>query len=111
MNVSQKLIQQGEIIMTFKELKKKIKEEQKSLAQNIKEKKSKRKKVDNGYVDGLEIAKIKYRHIHISYCTFFNDTPYGMIEQTCHEDPNKNRIDELKKNWENQIDEVICDSA
>lgn len=97
--------------MTFKELKKKIKEEQKSLAQIIKEKKSRRKKEQYGYVPGLENSTDKYRHIHIAYCTFFNDTPYGMIEQTCHEDPNKNRINELKKNWETQIDEVICDSA
>lgn len=97
--------------MTFKELKKKIKEEQKSLAQNIKEKKSRRKKESDGYVAGLEVARIKYRHNHIAYCTFFNKTPYGIIEQSCHESPNNNRIDELKKNWETQIDEVICDSA
>ena len=97
--------------MTFKELKKKIKEEQKSLAQIIKEKKSKRKKVPDGYVAGLEFDSNKYRHIHIAYCTFFNDTPYGMIENDCHEDPDTDRIDEYKKNWEAQIDEVICDSA
>jgi len=39
--------------MTFKELKNKIKEEQKLLAQKIKEQKSKRKSVADGYVEGL----------------------------------------------------------
>lgn len=97
--------------MTFKELKKKIKEEQKSLAQNIKEKKGRRKKETNGYVPGLETARIQYRHNHIAYCNFFNKTPYGIIEEKCHESPNTDRINELKKNWEIQIDEVICDSA
>jgi len=97
--------------MTFKELKKKIKEEQKSLAQLIREEKSKRKKVPDGYVAGLEFASNKYRHIHIAYCTFFNKTPYSMIESDCHEDPDTGRIDRYKKNWETQIDEVICDSA
>jgi len=97
--------------MTFKELKHKIKEEQKSLAQNIKEKKSRRKKEQYGYVRGLDNERDKYRHIHIAYCTFFNKTPYGMIESNCHEDPNKNSINELKKNWELEIDEVICDCA
>lgn len=97
--------------MTFKELKKKIKEEQKSLAQIIKEKKSRRKKEQYGYVQGLDYERNKYRHIHIAYCTFFNKTPYGMIESNCHEDPDTDRVDELKKNWELQIDEVIRDCA
>lgn len=97
--------------MTFKELKKKIKEEQKSLAQIIKEKKSRRKKEHCGYVQGLEYNRNKYRHNHIAYCTFFNDTPYGMIENDCHEDPDTDRIDEYKRNWELQIDEVIRDCA
>ena len=97
--------------MTFKKLKHKIKEEQKSLAQIIKEKKSRRKKEPYGYVPGLEYSTNNYRHIHIAYCTFFNQTPYGMIESNCHEDPDTDRIDELKKKWETQIDEALRDCA
>ena len=98
--------------MTYKELKHKIKEEQKSLAQKIKEKKSKRKESQYGYVHGLDYDRDQFRHIHIAYCQFFNKTPYGMIEQTCHEDPRKSTIESYMTNWENQIDdEVVCDCA
>ncbi len=91
--------------MTFKELKLKIKEEQKSLAREIKEAKSKRKESQYGYVDGLNYNRDQFRHKHIAYCQFFNKTPYGMIEQTCHEDPRKSSIKSYMTNWESQIDE------
>ncbi len=98
--------------MTYKELKYKIKEEQKSLAQKIKEQKNKRIYVPDGYVSGLDYNRDQFRHIHIAYCQFFNKTPYGMIEQTCHEDPRKSSIKSYMTNWESQIDdEVVCDCA
>lgn len=97
--------------MTYKELKNKIKEEQKSLALRIRELKGKRKSSPYGYVDGLEWATYDYRHKHIAYCQFFNKTPYGMIEQSCHEDPNSHRIEDLEKQWESEIDEALRDCA
>jgi hypothetical protein len=97
--------------MTYKELKLQIKEEQKSLAQAIRELKSKRKSSPYGYVDGLEWATYDYRHKHIAYCQFFNKTPYGMIEQYCEEDPNSHRIEELEKRWESEIDELNNEAA
>ncbi len=91
--------------MTFKELKNKIKEEQKVLAQKIKEQKSTRKEVPYGYVEGLFSNRGEYRHIHIMYCQFFNNTPYDMIERTHHEYPSSWRLDDIRKRWENEIDE------
>jgi hypothetical protein len=91
--------------MTFKELRQEIKEEQKLLAQEIKEQKGKRKQVPNGYVEGLAFDRNSFRHTHIAYCEFFNNTPYKMIEQSCYEAPSRNRIDRLKNGWVGQIDE------
>lgn len=97
--------------MTFKELKNKIKEEQKTLAQKIKEQKGKRKGSPGGYVSGLEYNRYNYRHFHIAYCQFFNNTPYDKIEKSCQEYPNFHRIDELKNKWESKIDEALRDCA
>lgn len=97
--------------MTFKELKHKIKEEQKSLALRIKELKKKRKDSPYGYVDGLEWATYDYRHKHIAYCQFFNKTPYDKIEKTCYEDPSSYRIENFEKEWEAELDEAIRHSA
>lgn len=91
--------------MTFKELKLKIKKEQKTLAQEIKEAKSTRKQVPYGYVSGLDYDRDEFRHKHIAYCQFFNKTPYNMIEQSCYEDPRKSTIESYMTNWESQIDE------
>ena len=97
--------------MTFKELKNKIKEEQKTLAQEIKEQKGERKGSPGGYVSGLEWNRYQYRHIHIAYCTFFNNTPYEKIEKSCHESPNDNKIDRFKNDWAGKIDEALRDCA
>ncbi len=111
--------------MTFKQLKHKIKEEQKALAQLIKRGKQLRKPCNRkditeedrshyytayGDSDGFSYWKIEslgddYRHTHIAYCQFFNKTPYDMIERSCHEDPRKSTIKNYMKNWESQIDE------
>lgn len=114
--------------MTFKELKLKIKEEQKQLAQQITRGKYLRKphrreditdedrslyfyKSYNGdryyyNQDRVENLSNTYRHIHIMYCNMFNGTPYDKIEQPRDDNgPNGYLLDEIKKDWEAQIDE------
>lgn len=91
--------------MTFKELKNKIKSEQKQLASEIRAMKSKRKESPYGYVSGLDYKRDEYRHAHIAYCQFFNKTPYKKIELTCHEKPRKGNIQSHMTVWESQIDE------
>jgi len=118
--------------MTFKELKNKIKQEQKTLAQQIKRGKSLRKPKDRtamteedrslycsyyGEADGYAYWKVTglsdyYRHLHIAYCNFFNNTPYEQIEQPRDDNkPRKSRLDQIRKEWESQIDEVVRDCA
>jgi len=93
--------------MTYKDLKNKIKEEQKTLAQKIREQKNKRKEVQYGYVYGLDYNRDDYRHNHIAYCQFFNKTPYDMIERSCYEPPNFDRVDDRIKKWESELDEAL----
>lgn len=97
--------------MTYKELKLKIKKEQKDLAQSIRNGKTGRKP-KNRCGDNLKDYNklfwnmIDYRHIHIAYCEFFNNTPYGMIEQPREENkPDKTRVKNIKSGWESLIDE------
>lgn len=97
--------------MTFKELKNKIKQEQKSLAQKIKEQKETRKEVAYGYVSGLDENRWTYRHVHIAYCQFFNKTPYDKIEITCNENPSKHVIKNYMNIWEGEIDEALRNCA
>ena len=97
--------------MNFKDLKNKIKEEQKQLAQEIRELKSKRKSVPYGYVNGLDYKREDYRHTHIMYCNFFNQTPYDMIERDCYESPNSYILDKLRESWEAELDEDVRDCA
>lgn len=84
--------------MTYKELKNKIKQEQKDLALKIRRGKYLRKP-DNrgnnitdedkklyyygGYFDDWKVYSLsfQYRNKHIAYCSFFNNTPYHAIEQ------------------------------
>lgn len=54
----------------MKEAKNKIKEQQKSLAQEIRE-----RRPDNHFLSW------KFRHRHIAYCQLFNNTPYSSIEK------------------------------
>jgi len=84
--------------MTYKELKNKIKEEQKALAKQITRGKFLRK-LKNQSTQTEEEKKFygadtnwiwyntkklssKYRAIHVAYCSFFNKTPYEKIENT-----------------------------
>ena len=104
--------------MTFKELKLKIKEEQKTLAQQITNGKSGRKpkiRSDDNLDDygGLEWNQSKYRHTHIMYCHFFNGTPYDKIEQPRDNNkPSSYQLDKYKQEWEAEIDnEALRDCA
>jgi len=104
--------------MTYKQLKNKIKEEQKDRAVKIRILKAARKpKVFQsnpefyrklGY---LGSHQYEYRHVHIMYCSFFNKTPYDKIERDCHESPNSFKLDKLRDEWEEEIcDETVCAS-
>jgi len=98
--------------MTYKELKNKIKEEQKTLAQKIRDLKGTRKKVTSGYVEGLESRQSDYRHAHIMYCYFFNNTPYEKIEQPREgNNPSSWKLEHYKKQWESELDEAIHNCA
>ena len=102
--------------MTYRDLKNKIKEEQKTLAQQIRNGKVGRKPInrnDENYDDwdNLVWNQWNYRHIHIGYCEFFNRTPYEKIESFSYESPDRNRIDRFKNEWEGQLDEALRDCA
>lgn len=118
--------------MTFKELKTKIKEEQKQLAKQIRRGKFLRKpknrfnltdedkrlffyrysEYKEKFFGGVIRLSNEYRHIHIAYCEFFNNTPYEKIEQPRYNlYVNRPKIDKMKKDWENQIDEAVRSSA
>lgn len=104
--------------MTYKELKRHIKEEQKVLAKAIKLGKSARKPNNRneeniGFYEALFWNRINYRHNHIVYCNMFNNTPYEKIEQPrdCNK-PMKHRLEKIRKEWESLLDEqIICDCS
>lgn len=114
--------------MTYKELKNKIKEEQKTLALQIRRGKYLRKpdhrtditKDDKKlYYYGstfddwnVHMLSQKYRHKHIAYCKMFNRTPYGQIEDPKKgNSPSKKKIEEYENQWENLLDEALRISA
>ena len=103
--------------MTYKELKNRIKEEQKSLAQAIRNGKSGRKPVnrcnDNtGDWNTLESNQHTFRHQHIVYCDMFNGTPYNAIEQPRDNNkPSKYYLEQLKNKWEEELDEALRNCA
>ena len=103
--------------MKFKELKQKIKEEQKELAAEIRLGKSGRKpknRNDDNYDawDDLEWNRDDYRHKHIMYCYMFNNTPYEKIENPREGNkPSSYELERIKKEWESMLDEVVCDCA
>ncbi len=96
--------------MEFKELKNQIKEEQKELASQIRNLKAKRKDEDSGYISTYR-KRSTFRHRHIAYCQFFNNTPYEKIERSCNEGPNTFTIDKYMKEWYNEIEEDVRDCA
>jgi len=104
--------------MTFKELKNKIKEEQKTLAQNIKTGKPLRKPKNWNAASEEErqlyfkTSSWEYRHRHIVYCQFFNNTPYHMIEQPREGNhPDDYFLKKYRTEWENELDEDVYHSA
>jgi len=118
--------------MTFKELKLKIKEEQKQLAQKITRGKYLRKphrrnditdddkrlyfwsSDSNIYYNKHKVERFsnKYRHRHIVYCQMFNGTPYDKIEQPRDENgPSGSLLDSIQKQWESEIDEPLLECA
>ncbi len=106
--------------MTYKKLKQKIKDLQKKRASNIHELKEARKpsiyNANPSYYDklgNLGRHQYDYRHTHIAYCMFFNKTPYEKIEKTCIESPYEGYINNLKKEWKEQLgddNETICNN-
>jgi hypothetical protein len=104
--------------MTYKELKLKIKQEQKALARAIRKGKSARKPSNRneeniGFYEALFWNRINYRYNHIVYCNMFNRTPYEKIEQPREwNTANKHRLDTIRKEWESLLDEqIICDNS
>jgi hypothetical protein len=99
--------------MTYKELKNKVKEEQKLLAQKIRNGKSGRKpknRQDSNYDDwyNLPYNQHTYRHRHIMYCHMFNRTPYDAIEQPRDENrPSSYTLERIEKEWVEQLDEAL----
>ena len=106
--------------MTFIELKNKIKEEQKYLAHQIKIGKPLRKPRIYEQADAdaiaayheLEWNQKEFRHTHIMYCQFFNNTPYSLIEQPRDENkPSSYMLNSIKTEWEGLLDEALRDCA
>lgn len=114
--------------MTYKDLKNKIKEEQKTLALEIRRGKFLRKPDNRTDIteddkelyysyDGFNCWKIErlswdYRHRHIAFCNMFYNTPYERIESPKKSNhPDTHRLDFHKKEWEGQLDEALRDSA
>jgi len=104
--------------MTYKELKKEIKEEQKALAKAIREgkrarKPSNRNEENIGFYNALYWNRINYRYKHIAYCNMFNNTPYEKIERPrdCNT-INKARLNKIREDWESLLDEqIICSDS
>jgi hypothetical protein len=114
--------------MTFKELKQKIKEEQKELAQIISRGKYLRKPCRRTdvteedkklyYLVGMycpwkvEELRYNFRHRHITYCRLFNKTPHSSIEKPREDNlPSNNLIEKFKNEWLGKLDEALCNYA
>jgi len=98
--------------MTRKELKQKIKEEQKKRANIIRILKAARKpkvyQTNPEFYDKLgylESYRWDYRHIHIMYCHFFNNTPVDKIERKYNAYPNSLKLEKLRRDWEEVLDD------
>ena len=100
--------------MTFKELRNRIKEEQKFLAQQIKLGKPLRKpsvyaQASEEAIDAckdLDWNRVEFRHRHIAYCQMFNNTPYALIEQPREGNkPSSHELNRIKETWEDELDE------
>jgi len=103
--------------MTRKQLLRKVKEEQKVIAREIKQLKASRKQ---GKRNGRQLwniesdiwrRKFTYRHTHIAYCEFRGRSRH---EIECPREDNlpvQGKIDAIKNEWTEQIEENVCVSA
>lgn len=99
--------------MKPKELKLKIKEQQKQLAKDIRigkfARKPKNRTADNRkYYEERYWNSVNFRHTHIAYCEFFNKTPYERIESNPRNTGypfSRTKIDNLKSKWKEIINE------
>ncbi len=89
--------------MTRKEMKLKVKNELKAQAKEIRELKRKRKDVMYGYVHGLGFASEDYRYKHVAYCTFFNNTPYDLVESNPREPLEEGDYEGFTSTWKKEI--------
>ena len=105
--------------MTYKDLKNKIKEEQKTLAHLIRIGKPLRKpsNYDNAKPEAIPAYhslvwnQWEYRNKHIAYCEFFNNTPYSLIENFSYTRPDGGKVKRFKNEWEGELDEALRDCA
>jgi hypothetical protein len=86
---------------------KKLKEELKTLAVEIRKQKAARKAADNGFVYGLDADRWRARHLHIAYC-MLRGRLYEEIEKKCHESPNMDHVRSIMRKY--QDEETICDN-
>ncbi len=103
--------------MTYKELFKQIKEQQKILASRLTElKRSRKQDKRNGrslwnIEDDIWHLKNDFRHRHITYCEMRGRTR-DQIERPREDNPaSQSWIDDLKKRWMEQIDEDVRSCA
>jgi hypothetical protein len=103
--------------MNFKELKCKIKQEQKDLAKDIRLAKHLRKpkniktEKDRQLAGSSWFDSYQFRHRHIVYCMLFNKTPYEKIEIKCREKPSSKILEKLKTEWTSKLDEALRDNT
>ena len=105
--------------MTKYEIIKKIKEEQKQLASEIREKKKWRKNPPksckyciSGFVPELITLKYTYRHQHIAYCELRGRERHQIEVPAPDNLPNDSYIEKIKNEWLSEVsDEVICNYA
>jgi hypothetical protein len=73
--------------------------------------------INEGFMNWkVDQLSVDYRHTHIAYCTFFNNTPYEKIENPRKDHkPNTSSLYSLRKFWESQIEveneKAVCDCA
>jgi len=97
--------------MNFKNLKNKIKKEQKERAVSIRILKAARKPhvyLSNpelyDKLGNLERHQDKYRHTHIAYCMFFNKTKYEDIEKHTNKYLSQHTLDGFRDKWESEME-------
>lgn len=87
-------------------VKRRVKEELKKAATEIRRMKAARKGAQYGYVYGLDSEQREYRRKHVAYCTFFNNTPYEEIETNPEEPLKPSDYSKFVKEFELQVKEA-----